>query len=295
MQIRDSSFASFQQPLGFIAMEAVVQYLESLGLSLDPRSPDAARTVDVLQLFILQYQANHNAAKQQIRDLLGDGSSLNSGGLDVAMENSMFDLFMAKYKVSLQQDDLCSAIEHGLKGQLKIEAIDEAISLYSAFNTPNSSRPVDRQLAYFKNMFDLHISRVQNEEKVENINGAIDYGNKYLAIAPMDNQSTTEVCDHLAYVLTSRFEATGSIDDLSESIRLGRQALEATLRSAPEYSNRLNSLTCSLSARFNELYELPDIDEAIELTRSRLSETKSDDPVYLWLLNNLGSRYLRRY
>lgn len=135
-------------------------------------------------------------------------------------------------------------------------------------------------IAYFRRH-----SRLSYLEKARHvINGVV------LKNASQSRPETLHLARSKSEIDRLMFEATGSGEDLSSSIRLARRVLNISNDAVDEAN-----LASALLVRSRRAGRgTSDLRESIELFRSALSSTASDNPNYSRLQCNLGSALLRR-
>ncbi|KAG2363017.1 CHAT domain-containing protein [Suillus spraguei] len=112
-----------------------------------------------------------------------------------------------------------------------------------------------------------------------------------LQLCPLGHQSHPKALDKLSSALRSRFQQCGSIDDIDESIRVGREAVSL----CPEGDSFLNNLAVSLQHRFNHQGRSHDLDEGISLHEKVLLLRPVGHRYRSGSLNNLGSALCTRF
>lgn len=131
-------------------------------------------------------------------------------------------------------------------------------------------------------------------------NGAIEDLDRAVAVAKLaveftaieDQLNQTLHRDALAHLLRTRFDATSTIQDLSQIIEICEGALVTTL----DHDRRLHQLVelaTLLEKRFTRKQDIADLDRAISVARLTVKEVNQDDPKnHEGLLSNLA-RFLR--
>ncbi|KAJ7124221.1 CHAT domain-containing protein [Mycena epipterygia] len=112
--------------------------------------------------------------------------------------------------------------------------------------------------------------------------------------AVRDAPGDSECHGDLGVALRHRFEQLGNVEDLKESVRMARQAVELTLDDDPDKHGWMNNLGTSLRLRFEHLADLRDIDESVMMLQQSaelIPDSHYNKPV---VFNNLSvSLYLR--
>ncbi|KAJ7016823.1 hypothetical protein C8F04DRAFT_1406555 [Mycena alexandri] len=106
---------------------------------------------------------------------------------------------------------------------------------------------------------------------------------------------TSNSLSRLALALWTRFEQTGQLTDLEESIAFDRQALELRPGSHPDQSGSLNNLANVLETRFEQTGQLADLDESIALHREALELRPGSHRNQSSSLNNLANALATRF
>lgn len=116
---------------------------------------------------------------------------------------------------------------------------------------------------------------------------------KRLAQSATDDERPRDYAN-LAIGLRTRYERSGNISDLSESVQTARQAVELTPTDSPERANRLLTLGYALQDTFELTDALPDLDAAVEAIQSSVTATPIGDPIRAARLSGLGNVLLTR-
>ena len=101
--------------------------------------------------------------------------------------------------------------------------------------------------------------------------------------------------NNLSNMLESRFERTGRIEDLEESIRRVQQTVDITSLDHPDLAGRLNSLANKLQRRFERTGRMEDLEESIRRAQQAVDITPLDDLNLAAILNNLSCKLERRF
>ncbi|KAF8157609.1 CHAT domain-containing protein [Mycena galopus ATCC 62051] len=104
-----------------------------------------------------------------------------------------------------------------------------------------------------------------------------------------------EGLSNLASALSTRFEQTGQLADLEESIAFHREALELRPGSHPDRSSSLNNLANALSTRFEQNGQLADLEESIGFYQEALELMPRSHPDRSSSLNNLANALKTRF
>ncbi|KAG2341463.1 hypothetical protein BDR05DRAFT_1001580 [Suillus weaverae] len=91
-----------------------------------------------------------------------------------------------------------------------------------------------------------------------------------LELCPQGHQLRHSALDNLSWVLATRFEQRGNIDDLDDSIQISREAVSLCPEGHSDPAYYLNNLASSLKLRFDHQGKPNDIDEAISLYEEAL-------------------------
>ncbi|KAG2341466.1 hypothetical protein BDR05DRAFT_440935, partial [Suillus weaverae] len=117
-----------------------------------------------------------------------------------------------------------------------------------------------------------------------------------LELCPQGHQLRHSALDNLSWVLATRFEQRGNIDDLDDSIQISREAVSLCPEGHSGLASYLNNLAVSLGHyRFDHQGKPNDLDEAISL----YEEVLRLHPVWHKYrdvsLDNLGSALVKRF
>lgn len=83
--------------------------------------------------------------------------------------------------------------------------------------------------------------------------------------------------------------------DLEESIRVAREAVEATPKDHPDRSRHLNHLGARLGDRYSRTGAMADLEESIRIIREAVAATPKDHPDRAQWLTSLGNRLADRH
>ncbi|KAG1861181.1 CHAT domain-containing protein [Suillus subalutaceus] len=127
-----------------------------------------------------------------------------------------------------------------------------------------------RSIAAGDNGLDYVINECNNLPIVASDDG-IQLRRVVLELCPLGNQHRRpRALAKLARAVEARFDEHGSIEDLEESIKLGREAVSLCPEGHPSYDTCLNNLAFSIRSRFNQQGKSDDLDEAISLFEEAL-------------------------
>ena len=114
-----------------------------------------------------------------------------------------------------------------------------------------------------------------------------------LSGVPESEQS--DFLDSIGTYLLTRFETTGSMDDLDAAIALEERCLELTSNEHPNHAGRLNNLGIALRFRFERTGSMEDLDRVIEKQEQAVESTPLGHPNHAGMLSNLGSALELRF
>jgi hypothetical protein len=86
-------------------------------------------------------------------------------------------------------------------------------------------------------------------------------------ITSQDHSDLAVILDNLGGKLGSRFEKTGRINDLEESIRRIQQTMNITLQDHSDLTIILNNLGSKFEKRFQKTGRIEDLEESIRRTQ----------------------------
>ena len=101
--------------------------------------------------------------------------------------------------------------------------------------------------------------------------------------------------NNLGNALQSRFERTGSMDDLNRAITTNEQAVASTPEDHPNRACNLNDLGNALQSRFERTGSMDDLNRAITTNEQAVASTPEDHPNHGVMLSNLGNALQRRF
>ncbi|CAE6464338.1 unnamed protein product [Rhizoctonia solani] len=116
------------------------------------------------------------------------------------------------------------------------------------------------------------------DNKVDEIEKAIEYGNHALDLTPEDHPDLPPRLVDLGLFHYDRFGRLGAVEDIEKSIEYHMHALDLTPEDHPSLPSRLASLGSSYYTRFQRIGELGDIEKSIEYETRALDLTPEDHP-----------------
>ncbi|KAG1766627.1 CHAT domain-containing protein [Suillus placidus] len=117
-----------------------------------------------------------------------------------------------------------------------------------------------------------------------------------LELCPQGHQLRLSALHNISWVLNTRFEQRGNIDDLDESIRFLREAVSLCPEGHSDLARYLNNLAVSLGHyRFNQQGKPNDLDEAISLYEEALRLRPVGHEYRDVSLDTLGGALVKRF
>ncbi|KAG1766622.1 CHAT domain-containing protein [Suillus placidus] len=116
-----------------------------------------------------------------------------------------------------------------------------------------------------------------------------------LELCPQGHQLRHSALDNLSWVLTTRFEQRGNIDDLDDSIQFSREAVSLCPEGHSDPAYYLNNLAVSLWLRFGHQGKPNDLDEAISLYEEALRLRPVGHEYRDVSLDTLGGALVKRF
>ncbi|KAL4939351.1 CHAT domain-containing protein [Aspergillus oleicola] len=171
------------------------------------------------------------------------------------------------------------------------DELDAAVYLYHRAITadPSSACFLDNLEVSPFDKYDIVASTTRD---VSFLTEAIEIGEKFLSILPLEHSSRVEALCNLGDRFADRYSRLGAMDDLDQSINYLQKALDQTLLNFPDHDRLLNSL----SARYKQKYRKTDnasfLEKAISLGRRAIETAEVDDAVFL---TNLARALYERY
>ena len=143
--------------------------------------------------------------------------------------------------------------------------LDRGISIAEKvlFNLTSNDDP--SKPGRMNNLGRLYLRRFRHTKSLLDLEGSILMFRYALHLIPLVNQHPlrSELLDNLSHLLFLRFESTGEIAELSESISLSLQSIALTPEGHPERPERLGRVANSYLSRFRLLNTPRDLDDAI--------------------------------
>jgi len=143
---------------------------------------------------------------------------------------------------------------------------------------------------------DAYHSRYTRLAVPEDLDQAVAIGQEAVRATAQGDPHLAERLVGLGKALRTRFDHTGTVDDLDTAINVTRRATAladtSTHRNPAAYSS---SLGAALLARFEYLGALDDLDQAVAAWRDAVASTRADGDSRAWMLSNLGAALLTRF
>ncbi|KAK4097643.1 hypothetical protein N658DRAFT_269779 [Parathielavia hyrcaniae] len=112
---------------------------------------------------------------------------------------------------------------------------------------------------------------------------------------PQDHPDRAALLNNLGNCLGTRFERTGSMDDLNRAVDVADKAVDATPQDHPDRAALLTNLGNRLGSRFERTGSIGDLNRAVDVADKAVDATPHDHPDRAGLLNNLGNTLGRRF
>lgn len=138
----------------------------------------------------------------------------------------------------------------------------------------------------------------QRRGNMFHITEAIRYLKRAVAIFDLvdkDSASLPDALDNLGVAYSSRFQSTGDLSDISESISTHRRALTITPEAHPSLASHLGNMGSSLILRYGRTGDLPDLSEGISALERSISLTPRNHEALPYRLCNLAVSFRDRY
>jgi len=103
------------------------------------------------------------------------------------------------------------------------------------------------------------------------------------------------VLNSLGFLLATRHQESGSVDDLQESIDLAKQAVEATPVGYPDRAEFLASMGRRIGYQFSRNRKVEELESAIDFTRQAIDATSEESPWRAVYLADLGDLLRDKY
>ena len=114
-----------------------------------------------------------------------------------------------------------------------------------------------------------------------------------IEVTPNEDPEAAKYCNSYALSLKTRFERTGSLNDLNLAIAI----LERAVTRAPDDPAYSSNLACAIGSRYRQnLLAVDDLNRSIELhIQTIASATAADDPKFSVYLQNFGGALLDKF
>lgn len=130
---------------------------------------------------------------------------------------------------------------------------------------------------------------------LEILNEAIDAFRQAVELSSNDSVTRSYYLVNLGKSLFERFDYTGNLQDIEDSIYHLQEALQLVSSDSPEKLIALEYLARNYYEKFSHSGNLTDIDQAVQLYRLAIQESPSDSQKRSHLLNGLGISLQERY
>lgn len=217
---------------------------------------------------------------------LQEASSAESEAIDAAVDGD-------PTLVSARMNRLGTTLLRQFQYSSNMDYLNDAISSLemSVALTPDEDTSLPTRLS---DLVDALINRFTQSEDLEDIESAIAHQRKAIALAPGSGE-IAKWWDDLGYCQRYRYDRTGDLANLEESILSHQESIRLTPEDDPALPVRLNNLGVPFMSRFEHLGDLSDISEAIKAQERAVSLSPEDDPGLPTRLNNLGLSLMQRY
>lgn len=174
------------------------------------------------------------------------------------------------------------------------EFADEAIATFKRVQDRGDLTLEERIFAMSSLRRLLHW-RFETGKSVQDLDAAIETGERLLRTLPASHGDRAEHLDELGYLKTSRFQVKGTEADLDDAISLGREALSILSTCDQRWGQAATNLGYNLSTRCRRTGQLSDLDEAISYARQIVQVTAPNNSLYNRSLLNLAARLSSRF
>ena len=121
---------------------------------------------------------------------------------------------------------------------------------------------------------------------------AIEFFRAAVELTPQKHFKRSSRLNSLSNALRLRFERSGFVGDLTESISASDEAVQSSLTSAPQ---NLNNYAISLQRRFSRMGQRKDLNDSVSVLDRAVRTAKKGDPDRPIYLNNLGNALQTRF
>jgi CHAT domain-containing protein len=141
-----------------------------------------------------------------------------------------------------------------------------------------------------------YINLYEITNQVIDLNKALKYLTEACREADVsDSIELINILNNLSNALRIRYEHTGSIEDLQQTIKIARQIVEKTLSNSPNLANYLTILGDELILYYNITGDIESLEELINVSQQAVQITPEDSPYLASYLNNLGISFSLLY
>ena len=138
-------------------------------------------------------------------------------------------------------------------------------------------------------------SRFERTGDPQDLDRAIDLGEKALDAAPGEAATQARLSNALGAALMRRHQRTGSLSDLSRAIDLDEKALDTSSDDDPQWPIYLSALGAALETRFERSGRQDDLEAAIDLCERALEAAPADHHDRYMFLSNVAAALLSRF
>ncbi|GAB1528406.1 hypothetical protein RhiTH_011600 [Rhizoctonia solani] len=142
---------------------------------------------------------------------------------------------------------------------------------------------------------ELHHEQFLHLGNLDDIEKAIEYGNRALDLTPNEHPRVPTQLTCLGAYYNDRFRQLDNPEDMEKSIDCHKRALGLTPEDHPEFAYRLGNLGISHSVRFRHLGQLEDLEKSIDCKARVVALTPDGHPDLPNWHATLGVSYADRY
>jgi tetratricopeptide (TPR) repeat protein len=263
--------------------EQAVKYHQ---LALEAISPDAFEACARISFSLgLVFQKGYQKSAN-LEDLRHSAHHLEKAVLGLSPESKDFqaclgDLPKLYWKLYEETDHL--------------EDLDRCIGYYEQVLATEPIELIDRVLC-LSNLGTAYEEKFNSTGQEADLNRSIECSNlAYEATPSSHSWVRASILGQGGGELGLRFERTGRLTDLNQSIDYTQQALNAMHLNDPNYQIVVLSLGLGFFNRFSRTNQLTDLDQCINCHHRALKSTPEDDRGHAVILNNLGEAYNARF
>lgn len=177
---------------------------------------------------------------------------------------------------------------------LKSDNVDK-YQLAISFTQHASTHHGPDQIRHLNNLSTLWFRHYQKTYVPGDLQEALSYGAKALAMAPPDHRLRLVMLNNQATRLHAQYSVTADIDDLTQAITYTKIVLAGTTRADLDRVHVLVSMSDLMALKYQYTQDVDDMRQVVPYAQEALATAPLDYPDRPHLLNGLATKFYWRY